>query len=69
LPKKYLYSPKDKNGYDGNDSLNGDSGNDSLYGQAGNDTLNPGLGLNEKVDGGTGIDLLNIDYIKNYKRQ
>jgi RHS repeat-associated protein len=37
-------------------------GSDSLDGGLGNDTLNAGLGLNDTVIGGTGDDLLILDY-------
>ncbi|MBD2355773.1 hypothetical protein H6G41_14280 [Tolypothrix sp. FACHB-123] len=36
--------------------------NDTFNGGAGNDTLNPGLGVSDRADGGTGDDLLILDY-------
>jgi len=53
------------NGADGNDSLRGLEGNDILYGEAGNDTVNAGLGNSDNADGGTGDDLLIVDYSVN----
>lgn len=49
----------------GNDALNGGEGNDSLNGGEGNDTLNAGMGDFDRVDGGTGSDLLVVDYLLN----
>lgn len=61
-------------GFDGNDALYGQSGNDTLAGGAGNDTLVGGEGNDiftivgstgrqtDWVDGGSGIDRLDLDY-------
>jgi Ca2+-binding RTX toxin-like protein len=44
----------------GNDSLTGNAGNDTINAGAGDDTINAGTGLEDKVIGGTGNDLLII---------
>jgi len=38
-----------------------DRGNDTIYANGGDDIINPGLGVNH-VDGGSGMDLLIVDY-------
>jgi Ca2+-binding RTX toxin-like protein len=51
-------------GGEDNDTLYGESDNDILNGEDGNDVLNPGYnpGSIDTVDGGAGIDLLQVDY-------
>jgi Ca2+-binding RTX toxin-like protein len=49
-------------GLAGNDIINGLAGDDSLNGGAGDDTINAGTGNTENVVGGTGNDLLIINY-------
>jgi serralysin len=49
-------------GTNGNDNIIGSIYTDSIYGLEGNDTLNPGSGVNDYIDGGSGIDLLVADY-------
>jgi Ca2+-binding RTX toxin-like protein len=51
-------------GGEDNDSLFGEDGNDNLIGEDGNDTLYPGynLGSTDTVDGGSGTDILQVDY-------
>ena len=49
----------------GNDSLDGTLGDDSIQGLAGNDTINPLQGNFDEVDGGSGNDLLILDYSSN----
>ncbi|MBN3938380.1 calcium-binding protein [Nostoc sp. NMS9] len=49
-------------GTNGDDNIIGSIFTDSIFGFGGNDTLNPGSGLNDYIDGGTGIDLLVVDY-------
>jgi Ca2+-binding RTX toxin-like protein len=51
-------------GTNGDDTLNGTSGDDIINGLAGNDTINPDRGK-DNVDGGTGTDLLIVDYSSN----
>ncbi|MEH2266121.1 calcium-binding protein, partial [Nostoc sp.] len=50
------------NGDAGNNILTGTSGNDTINGNGGDDTLNAGLGYIDQVDGGTGTDILVVDY-------
>jgi Ca2+-binding RTX toxin-like protein len=55
---------QDFTGDAGDNIINGTSDDDNIYGLDGNDTINPGLGF-DYVDGGTGNDLLIIDYSSN----
>jgi serralysin len=50
------------NGTNGNDNIIGSTFTDSIFGLGGDDTLNPGSGVNDYIDGGTGVDLLVADY-------
>ncbi|MBD2651785.1 calcium-binding protein [Nostoc foliaceum] len=51
-------------GRGGNDVIKGGGGSDRILGEGGNDTLNPAYsqGSSDTVDGGTGDDLLQVDY-------
>uniref|UniRef100_A0A8J7AES7 Calcium-binding protein n=1 Tax=Desmonostoc muscorum LEGE 12446 TaxID=1828758 RepID=A0A8J7AES7_DESMC len=50
------------NGDGGNNTLTGTSGNDTINGAGGDDILNAGLGVTDQIDGGTGTDILVVDY-------
>ena len=50
------------NAFGGNDVINSFAGNDTIDGGDGNDSINAGLGADDEVDGGAGIDLLRANY-------